>query len=150
PSPLDVANYPTGPIGAPENPIGTPTLGGSTTNFAAGTSVTGAGGAPAAPTPTGAGAGTSLSQLVSDPMGALKGIAETPIKNPLGLALGAGALGYDVIQGQKMAQSEKSLLAGAQQQGALGAQLSSYLATGTLPPGLQTALNNATASAKAK
>lgn len=119
----------------------------------------GAGGAPVPPgsiPPAGAapgaapsGGGMSLSSMVSDPMGAMKGLVTEPIKNPLGLTLATAGLGYNIMQGQSQSKAVKAMEASAAQQGAIGQQLSSYLLQGKLPPGLQTALDQATASAKA-
>lgn len=66
-----------------------------------------------------------------------------------GLGIATAGLGYNVMKGQTDSASTQKLADAAAQQSALGAQLSSYLKKGTLPPGLQTSLNEATAAAKA-
>src|ERR1700681_371611 len=87
----------------------------------------------------------------------IKGATDSVTKNPLGLAIAGGALGYDILQGQKQPQSVKDLqaLAGpAAQQGqafeAAGKTLTDYTASGTLPPGIQAGLDQQVAAAKQK
>ena len=91
--------------------------------------------------------GTSLTDLVTNPLGSLKDLASAPLKNPLGTVVAAGGLGYDVLKGQQQSAAVKNLEGQAAAQGAQGAQLASYLSSGTLPPGLQAGLDQATASA---
>lgn len=93
------------------------------------------GGAPAA-SPSGGG-------------GFLDKVGDSVMKNPLGLALSAGGLGYSVLAGQKQSAATKALEAQAAGQNATANQLSSYLTSGTLPPGLQASVDQATQSAKA-
>ena len=98
-------------------------------------------------------AGTSPSFLNSLETGAVNSIT----KNPLGIALSAGALGYDVLKGNPNSAAENQLnqnaatltAQGAQIQG-LGAQLTQYLQTGTLPPGQQAAVTQAVQARKAQ
>lgn len=124
PSPLDTAAYPAGPIGAP-------------------------GAAPAAaPTGTSGGFLNTLESSLS-PSKLAAGIGDSVAKNPLGLALAAGGLGYNIMQGQKQSAAVNALNAEAQQQGATGAQLEGYLTSGTLPPGLQASVAEAVQNAKA-
>jgi hypothetical protein len=79
---------------------------------------------------------------------------ESLTKNPLGIALGAGGLGYSIYEGTQQTKNEKALTADAQQatanSNALQAQgqgLVNYLTTGTLPPGYQTQVDQAISSA---
>lgn len=96
------------------------------------------GGAPAAPAAAPADGGGFLSK-----------VGDSVMKNPLGLALSAGGLGYSVLAGQKQSAATKALEAQAAGQNATANQLSSYLTSGTLPPGLQASVDQATQSAKA-
>jgi len=128
PSPLDTAAYPAGPIGAPGTAAATPVAG-------------------AAPSGSTGFLDTLQSSLAPSKLAA--GIGESVAKNPLGLALAAGGLGYNVLQGQKQSDAVKALQSEAQQQGATGAQLEGYLTSGTLPPGLQQSVDLAVKNAKA-
>lgn len=92
------------------------------------------GGAPAAPSGGG---------------GFLDKVGDSVMKNPVGLGLGAAGLGYSVLAGQKQSAATKALADQAAKQSATGDQLSSYLTSGTLPPGLQASVDQATQSAKA-
>lgn len=70
--------------------------------------------------------------------------------NPLPLLAGGGLLLESALQKPISQTPEaKPLEAAAGRTGALGANLSSYLQTGTLPPGAAAAVNNATAAEKA-
>src|SRR6266851_5548974 len=107
-----------------------------------------AGGAPA----TGAGTSSSISDLLSKAgSGAMKSLTS----NPLGIALGAGGLGYNILQGQKNTANQKALTADAQQATAnsnkmmaSGEALQQYLASGTLPAGYQSQVDQAIEAAK--
>ena len=113
------------------------------TSAAAGTGP-GASGAPAgAPAPS-----SSIDQL-------LKGAGDSITKNPLGIALGAGGLGYNILQGQKNTKNQAALTTDAnvaaqnsQQMVASGEALQQYLTNGTLPPAYQTQVDQAIADAK--
>lgn len=70
--------------------------------------------------------------------------------NPLGVALGGGGLLYSLITGSQLQKNINTLQGEASALSAQGSQLASYLQTGTLPAGLQTEVNQATASAKAQ
>lgn len=131
PSPLDTAAYPAGPVGAP----------GAAT--AAAPSAT-----AAAPSGTSGGFLSTLESSLS-PSNIASGIGSSIAKNPLGLALATGGLGYDIMQGQKQSAAVNAMNAEAQQQGATGAQLEGYLSSGTLPPGLQASVTEAVKNAKA-
>jgi uncharacterized protein YdbL (DUF1318 family) len=87
--------------------------------------------------------GLSLDKLIS---GAESSIA----KNPLGIGLAGAGLGYNILQGQKQSAAVRAMQDQANSQGAVGAQLESYLTQGKLPPGMQTKVDQGTAAAKAR
>lgn len=111
-----------------------------------------AGPSPASITPPGAtvagGAPTATGgeQSLLDKLGA--GAVKSVTNNPIGTALGVGGLGYALSQGQKQSAPVKALQAEAAPLSAQGQQLASYLSSGTLPPGLQASVDQATAGAK--
>lgn len=70
-------------------------------------------------------------------------------KNPLGIGASAIGLGLDAIKGNKALAGETQLKEQAAQLSQQGQGLGSYLQSGTLPPGLQQSLNQATEAAKA-
>ncbi len=106
------------------------------------------GGAPGATPASGGGFLDTLGNALS-PSNLASGIGKSITSNPLGLALGAGGLGYSILNGQKQTANEKALADQAAQSGALGNQLSSYLTSGTLPPGLQAGVTSAVQNDKA-
>ena len=69
-------------------------------------------------------------------------------KNP-SLALTGALLGNDALRGNQTPKGENAISATATQLGAQATQLESYLTNGTLPPGAQTALNQAAQQASA-
>jgi hypothetical protein len=101
---------------------------------------------------SGGGSTNVLQQLIQNPMGTLgEGAAQSLIKNPLGIALGAGGLGV-AMAGNKNPLNTREGVAlehQAYQLNDQGKMLQSYLTTGTLPPALQTQLTQATQAAKA-
>ena len=109
------------------------------------------GGAPGAAAPAGATtAPTSIDSLI-------KGATNSLTKNPLGIALGAGGLGYNIYSGQKQTANQNALAADAAtataNSGALlnqGEALTQYLTNGTLPPAYQTQVDQAINDAKTK
>lgn len=123
--------------------------------IASSTSVGGAGGpstlemaagAPFEGTPQAAGANTSGSffdKLVS-------GATSSITKNPIGTAVAGGGLLYNMLTGSKTSAEMKALGGQAGQLGAQGQQLMSYLQSGTLPPGLQQGITNATNAMRAR
>src|SRR5216684_4825853 len=139
---------------------GAPTAGGGASSIAALAGVTapvdptalggaaGAGGAA----PTAGGATSSISDLLSKAgSGAMKSLTS----NPLGIALGAGGLGYNILQGNKNTKNQAALSADAaqatansQQMVQSGEALQQYLASGTLPAGYQSQVDQAIAAAK--
>jgi hypothetical protein len=77
--------------------------------------------------------------------------------NPLGIALGAGGLGYNILEGQKQTANQKALTADANtatanstQMVASGEALQQYLTNGTLPPAYQQQVDQAIQDAKTK
>src|SRR5229473_1061574 len=139
---------------------GAPTAGGGASSIAAPAGVTapvdptalgGAAGAGSA-APTAGGATSSISDLLSKAgSGAMKSLTS----NPLGIALGAGGLGYNILQGNKNTANQKALSADAaaatansQQMVQSGEALQQYLASGTLPAGYQSQVDQAIAAAK--
>ena len=133
-SPLDTAQWPSGPVGAPgsSNAL-TPDQMGSAL--------------PAAARPT----GPAASSGSSGSGGGEKSILESlGIKNPLSAGVGAAGLAYSMFQGQQPPAFSPEMQAQAAALNANGQQLLSYLNSGTLPPGLKTSLEQATSAAKTK
>jgi hypothetical protein len=116
---------------------------------------TAAGGVATGAAPAGQAAGsTSISDLLSKAGG---GALKSLTSNPLGIALGAGGLGYNILQGQKQSQNQQALQADAKsatanssQMVASGEALQQYLTNGTLPPAYQQQVDQAIADAKTK
>lgn len=123
---------------------GAPTLSTSSLDrLAAGGGASGAGsvgGSVAAATPS------SVSQFLSDR--SLSNAGNIITSNP-GAAISAAGLGLDVLKGSKTSGAEKNIQAEASQLGQQGNQLEGYLQSGSLPPGLQAGINQASESAKA-
>lgn len=107
----------------------------------------GAAGLPAAggvnPAAGGGGGGGFLDSLGT---GAINSIT----KNPLGIGLAGAGLGYSMLQGNKLTGNVQNVTNAANQEAGQGAQLQQYLQNGTLPPGMQAAVDNATKAAKAR
>lgn len=80
----------------------------------------------------------------------VKGATDSITKNPLGIALAGGGLLYNMLQGNKTPANQNNLQSQADQLAAQGSQLASYLQNGTLPPGIKTAVDQATQAAKAR
>ena len=106
----------------------------------------------AAGTTTGAGAGAAPQSTIQQ---LLSGAGKSLTNNPLGVALGAAGLGYNILQGQKQTGNQKALTADAQQATAnsdklvgQGEALQQYLTNGTLPPAYQQIVDQAIADAK--
>lgn len=93
-----------------------------------------------------------LSSANFGPSGALGDIGNILSNNP-GAVVGALGLGYNALNQPKL-PSVSSQIGNLESQAnalsAQGSQLSSYLFNGTLPPGAQAAVNQATLAAKAK
>ena len=87
----------------------------------------------------------------------LTGATNSLTKNPLGIATAAGGLGLSFLEGNKESANEKvltqeapALAAEGQSLTAAGQQLTTYLSSGTLPPGLQSQVTTAVAAEKAR
>ena len=96
---------------------------------------------------TASGGGTNATPSFLDKL--VTGATNQVMKNPLGLAVSGLGLAKDLAAPNKIPYADQlsSEAANLQAQGNL---LSSYIQNGTLPPGEQTALNQAAAAAKAK
>jgi hypothetical protein len=123
-------------------------------------------GGPGGPAPLGGGSSVSDSSGVFSnladkfsPSNLASSAVDSLTKNPLGVALGAGGLGYSIYEGTQQTANEKALTADAQTATANSASLANqgqglvnYLTSGTLPAGYQTqvtqAINSAIAQAK--
>lgn len=111
--------------------------------------VSGASGTAPAATPT-----SSIESLLGK---AGQGALDSLTKNPLGIALGAGGLGYSILQGEKQTANQKALAADASNATAnsnqltqSGEALQQYLTSGQLPPQYQQQVDQAISSAKAQ
>jgi hypothetical protein len=118
-------------------------------------------GAEGPPAPAGATPSSSIDQLLSKAGNSLSpgNLANSAIdsltKNPLGVALGLGGLGYNIYQGQKNTANQAALTADANtatansnQMVASGEALQQYLTSGTLPPQYMTQVQQAIQDAK--
>jgi hypothetical protein len=88
--------------------------------------------------------GFSFDNLVAN---ATKQITNNPL-SLIGPAAGLGGLAYTLTQANKQLPEQAALESAATTATQTGNQLSSYLTSGTLPPGLQTAVTKATQDAK--
>jgi len=107
-----------------------------------------AGTGPGAAAPAAAAPSSSIDQLLSKAGNSLT-------SNPLGVALGAAGLGYNILTGQKNTKNQAALTTDAniaaqnsQQMVASGEALQQYLTNGTLPPAYQQQVDQAIADAK--
>ena len=112
---------------------------------------TSAGGAPLGAAPPGA--SSSIADMLS-PGNLANSAVKSLTSNPLGIALGAGGLGYSIYEGTQQTKNEQALTADAKQatanSNALTAQgqgLVNYLTSGTPPPQYQTQIDQALSSA---
>jgi hypothetical protein len=105
---------------------------------------------PAVPYQSPAGGGSFIQNLVQGVEGLPGDIGRQIARNPLGVAAGTGGLIYNMLQGQKKLPEQNQLQGQANQLSAQGQQFMNYLQTGTLPAGLQAAVDRATQSAKAQ
>lgn len=162
-SPFDVGTKPVAALNTAGQPAGT---GASAVSAPGGVNavadptatVTGAqgatsvGGGPLNPAP--GGGSSSISDLLGKAGGgAIKSLTD----NPLGVALGAGGLGYNILQGQKQTANQKALAADAAKATAnsdslvnQGQALQQYLTTGKLPDAYEQQVNNAINDAKTR
>lgn len=128
-APPSGANSATTALGVTANPATLPAEGAATAGAT--------GGAGAAP-----GAGPGFMEKLGT------GAVDSITKNPLGIGVGAAGLGLNMLQGQKQSDAVKALTSQAGDLSGQGAQLRSYLSSGTLPPGLQASVDKAVADAK--
>jgi hypothetical protein len=101
---------------------------------------------------TGAVGGQTLGQQIGSYFGKDSVLGGLGINSPLkalGVLGGAGALGYDVLQGRKPLADQSALQGTANQLSAQGQQFMSYLQAGKLPAGLQSLVDKQTQAAKA-
>lgn len=77
------------------------------------------------------------------------GTAFDVVKANPGAAISAAGIGLDALKGNQQSGAEKNLEAQAGQLAGQGVQLENYLQSGSLPPGLQSGINQASESAKA-
>lgn len=97
-------------------------------------------------TPSGAGTGNSIGNLLSDPSLAHLG---TALSSNANLLLPGALLGYEALRGNQTLPGQNAISAEATQLGQQSQQLQSYLNSGTLPPGISTALKQASTQAEA-
>lgn len=161
-SPFDVGTKPITGLGAAGQPAGT---GASAVSAPGGVSavadptatISGAQGATSiggGPLNAASGSTGSISDLIGKAGGgALKSLTD----NPLGVALGAGGLGYNIYQGQKQSANQQALAADAAKATAnsdnlvgQGQALQQYLTTGKLPDAYEQQVNNAIQDAKTR
>lgn len=161
-SSFDVGTKPVTGLGAAGQPAGTGASAVSApggvaavpdpTTVAGAQGATSVGGAPLNPAP--GGATSSISDLLGKTgTGAIKSLTD----NPLGVALGAGGLGYNILQGQKQTANQQALAADAAKATAnsdslvgQGQALQQYLTTGKLPDAYEQQVNNAINDAKTR
>jgi len=98
--------------------------------------------------PTGGG-DSFISKLISGVEGIPGKLADDPLK-ALGIGAATGGLAYNLYQGQKQLPEQRQLQGQANTLSQQGQQFMSYLQTGTLPAGLQAAVDRATQAAKAQ
>lgn len=162
-SPFETGTKPITGLGAAGQPAGTGASAvaapGGVTTVADPTAASSVGGGAAQGTGTSAtSAGASGSSSISDLLGktgtgALKSLTD----NPLGVALGAGGLGYNIYAGQKQSANQAALTADAAKATAnsdslvnQGQALQQYLTTGKLPDAYEQQVNNAINDAKTR
>lgn len=102
---------------------------------------------PGVTAPSGGGSspsgGSALDKLAA---GAMNSVT----KNPLGIAVAAGGLGLNLLKGNQDPEGLAQIRDAANSLKSTGSVLQSYLQTGTLPPGMQASVDQATKSAKAR
>lgn len=162
-SPFDTGTKPITGLGAAGQPAGAGASAvsapGGVATVADPTTVAGAqgatsvGGAPLNPAPGGGTTGSISDLLGKAGGGALKSLTD----NPLGVALGAGGLGYNIYAGQKQTANQQALAADASKATAnsdslvnQGQALQQYLTTGKLPDAYEQQVNNAINDAKTR
>lgn len=81
---------------------------------------------------------------------AISGLKDQVAANPLGTGLAGGGLLYNMYKSSQVSPEEKALRDQAARADEQGRRMQQYLETGTLPPGLQASVDQATAGAKAR
>lgn len=89
---------------------------------------------------------SSGSNFISHP--SLSSFGNMLASNPAAV-IGAGGLAASALEGGKMAKGQRQIQQEAGQLGQQGQQLQNYLNTGTLPPGVQSSINQAAEAQKA-
>lgn len=78
------------------------------------------------------------------------GAIDSVTKNPLGIGIAGLGLGMNLLKGNQKPAGTDQLTGQANQLSAQGQQLQSYLASGTLPPGVQEGIDRAKVAARAR
>jgi hypothetical protein len=119
--------------------------------------------APLGVDPTAAATGTASAAPAAAPSSSIDsllgkagtGMVNSVTNNPLGIALGAAGLGYNILSGQKQTANQNALAADAKtatansdKMVASGEALQKYLTDGTLPPNYQAQVDQAIQDAK--
>ncbi len=94
--------------------------------------------------------GSWLSNLFGGGGGGAAGGGLGKILGNPGVLLAGGALGADILMGNQPLPAQNQLTQAAGEAASMGRGLSSYIFSGTLPPGAQEAVTNATTAATAK
>jgi hypothetical protein len=140
------------PGATPSSPVASLASGapGGSVPGAAGPTSLGGGALNAAP---GAAPSSSIADMLS-PGNLANSAVKSLTSNPLGIARGAGGLGYSIYEGTQQTKNEQALTADAKQATAnsnalttQGQGLVHYLTSGTLPPQYQTQIDQALSSA---
>jgi hypothetical protein len=101
----------------------------------------------------GATSGNSFGQIGSDigagNYGAIPGDIGKALSSNANWLIPGAALGYEALRGNQLPKGENAISSTATQLGQQATQLESYLQSGTLPPGISTALRQAATSAEA-
>lgn len=93
------------------------------------------------------GGGNFLDKLTPSALG--RGMVNQITSNPLTTALGLGGLGLGIMRGNQAPKGTAQLQGIAGPEAAAGLQNQQYLTTGTLPPGMQASVEQASRDAKA-
>ena len=109
-------------------------------------------------TPTAAAPPAAQSTSIESLLGKMgNGVTDSITKNPLGIALGVGGLGYNILNGQKQTPNQNALSSNAAAANAnsgklvdQGEALTKYLTDGTLPPAYQSQVDQAIKDAKTR
>lgn len=97
-----------------------------------------------------AGGQTFLDKLVSGVTNASGNALDSIAKNPLGVGAATVGLGYNLLQGQKTLPNQNALQSEVSTLTPQAQQFMGYLASGTLPPGLQAVVTQTSQARKAQ